>query len=29
MNDRPVRGLRGERVYLRSLEPDDAQVVHR
>ena len=26
---RPVRGLRGERVYLRPLEPDDAELVHR
>jgi RimJ/RimL family protein N-acetyltransferase len=29
MRDRPVRGLRGEQVYLRSLEPGDAEVVHR
>jgi RimJ/RimL family protein N-acetyltransferase len=29
MSDRPVRGLRGERVYLRSLEPSDAEVIHR
>ena len=25
----PVRGLRGEHVYLRPLEPDDAEIVHR
>jgi RimJ/RimL family protein N-acetyltransferase len=29
MSDRPVRGVRGERVYLRSLEPSDAEVIHR
>ena len=29
MTDRPVRGLRGERVYLRPLEPDDADLVSR
>ena len=29
MTDRPVRGLRGERVYLRPLEPDDADLVAR
>ena len=29
MSDRPVRGLRGERVYLRPLEPDDADLVSR
>jgi RimJ/RimL family protein N-acetyltransferase len=29
MSDRPVRGMRGERVYLRSLEPSDAEVIHR
>ena len=29
MSDPPVRGLRGERVYLRPLEPDDAEAVHR
>ncbi len=28
MADRPVRGPRGELVYLRPLEPDDADVVH-
>jgi [ribosomal protein S5]-alanine N-acetyltransferase len=27
--ERPVRGLRGERVYLRPLEPDDVDIVHR
>jgi RimJ/RimL family protein N-acetyltransferase len=27
--ERPVRGLRGERVYLRPLEPDDADIVQR
>ena len=27
--DRPIRGLRGTLVYLRPLEPDDAEVVHR
>ncbi len=27
--DRPIRGTRGERVYLRPLEPDDAEMVHR
>jgi RimJ/RimL family protein N-acetyltransferase len=26
---RPLRGLRGERVYLRPLEPEDAETVHR
>lgn len=26
---RPIRGLRGERVYLRPLEPTDAEIVHR
>jgi RimJ/RimL family protein N-acetyltransferase len=25
---RPIRGMRGERVYLRPLEPDDAETVH-
>jgi RimJ/RimL family protein N-acetyltransferase len=25
---RPIRGLRGERVYLRPLEPDDAELIH-
>jgi RimJ/RimL family protein N-acetyltransferase len=29
MSDRPIRGHRGERVYLRPLEPDDVEVVHR
>ena len=29
MTYRPVRGLRGERVYLRPLEPDDADLVSR
>ena len=29
MTDRPMRGLRGERVYLRPLEPDDADLVSR
>lgn len=29
MDDRPIRGVRGERVYLRPLEPDDAEVIHR
>lgn len=29
MPNRPVRGLRGERVYLRPLEPDDAELVSR
>ncbi len=29
MTGRPIRGLRGERVYLRPLEPDDADLVHR
>ncbi len=28
MSDRPVRGLRGQLVYLRPLEPDDAELVH-
>jgi RimJ/RimL family protein N-acetyltransferase len=28
MTRRPVRGLRGQRVYLRPLEPSDADVVH-
>lgn len=28
MADRPVRAPRGEHVYLRPLEPDDAEVVH-
>lgn len=28
MTGRPVRGLRGQRVYLRPLEPSDADVVH-
>jgi RimJ/RimL family protein N-acetyltransferase len=28
MTDRPIRGLRGQRVYLRPLEPSDADVVH-
>ena len=27
MSDRPQRGLRGERVYLRPLEPEDAHLV--
>ena len=27
MSDRPLRGLRGERVYLRPLEPEDADLV--
>lgn len=29
MTTRPVRGLRGERVYLRPLEPEDADLVSR
>lgn len=29
MQSRPVRGIRGERVYLRPLEPGDAELVHR
>lgn len=29
MTGRPIRGLRGERVYLRPLEPEDAETVHR
>ena len=29
MQSRPVRGLRGELVYLRPLEPADVDVVHR
>jgi RimJ/RimL family protein N-acetyltransferase len=29
MSDRPVRGLRGEHVYLRPLEPEDADLVSR
>lgn len=29
MQSRPVRGFRGDRVYLRPLEPDDAELVHR
>lgn len=29
MTDRPIRGLRGEHVYLRPLEPEDAELVHR
>jgi RimJ/RimL family protein N-acetyltransferase len=29
MTDRPVRGLRGERVFLRPLEPEDADLVSR
>jgi RimJ/RimL family protein N-acetyltransferase len=29
MPDRPVRGLRGEHVYLRPLEPEDADLVSR
>ncbi|MEO5885430.1 MAG: GNAT family protein [Candidatus Limnocylindrales bacterium] len=29
MPDRPLRGLRGERVYLRPLEPGDADLVSR
>jgi RimJ/RimL family protein N-acetyltransferase len=29
MTGRPIRGLRGERVYLRPLEPDDADLIHR
>ena len=28
MSDRPIRGMRGELVYLRPLEPDDADLVH-
>lgn len=28
MTDRPIRGLRGQSVYLRPLEPSDADVVH-
>ena len=28
MTHRPIRGPRGERVYLRPLEPEDAEVVH-
>jgi RimJ/RimL family protein N-acetyltransferase len=28
MADRPIRGPRGEHVYLRPLEPDDAEIVH-
>ncbi len=28
MSDRPVRGLRGQLVYLRPLEPNDAALVH-
>lgn len=29
MSDRPVRGLRGRLVYLRPLEPEDADIVSR
>jgi RimJ/RimL family protein N-acetyltransferase len=29
MTGRPIRGQRGERVYLRPLEPDDADLIHR
>lgn len=29
MSSPPIRGPRGERVYLRPLEPDDAELVHR
>jgi len=29
MTERPIRGMRGERVYLRPLEPDDAELIHR
>jgi len=29
MTGRPIRGMRGERVYLRPLEPTDADLVHR
>jgi RimJ/RimL family protein N-acetyltransferase len=29
MPNRPIHGLRGELVYLRPLEPEDADVVHR
>lgn len=29
MTGRPIRGIRGERVYLRPLEPTDADLVHR
>jgi len=29
MQSRPVRGLRGQRVYLRPLEPADVALVHR
>jgi RimJ/RimL family protein N-acetyltransferase len=29
MQSSPVRGLRGELVYLRPLEPADVDVVHR
>ena len=29
MTERPIRGMRGERVYLRPLEPTDADLVHR
>lgn len=28
MSDRPIHGLRGERVYLRPLEPDDVELIH-
>jgi RimJ/RimL family protein N-acetyltransferase len=28
MPSRPIQGIRGERVYLRSLEPEDAAIVH-
>ena len=28
MSGRPIRGMRGELVYLRPLEPDDADLVH-
>ena len=29
MSDRPIRGVRGRLVYLRPLEPDDLETVHR
>ncbi len=29
MTERPIRGMRGEHVYLRPLEPEDADLVHR
>lgn len=28
MGGRPVQGLRGERVYLRPLEPEDVELIH-